>query len=106
MLTTTRLDILALAGLAAILGTAVMLPLPRTIQLPDRPAMRAWSEQLDRDMGPVMADCVRYEILGRVAPRDLEVMLANTGGDPAVPAVLRIHTGAAIDRCSRRHFVE
>ncbi len=91
---------------ASAIALAAHLPVPARIHLPDRDAQRAWSAQLDRDFGPVLADCVRFEVEGHVPPVQLEAMLARVSSDARLLPYLRQTVGSAMARCLRRHPVE
>ena len=84
------------------LASAIQVKVP-LVSLPDRGSVRAWSAGLDRDLDPVMADCVRFEITGHVAPADLEAMLARAHGDARLSPWLLAVTERAKARCIRRH---
>ncbi len=84
------------------LASAMQVKVPR-VSLPDRAAVQAWSAGLDRDLGPVMADCVRFEVTGHVAPAELDAMLARAGGDARLSPWLLAVTERAMARCVRRH---
>ena len=60
------------AGLTVATALVAYMPSPARVSLPDREAQRVWSAQLDRDFGPVLADCVRFEVEGHVPPLQLE----------------------------------
>ena len=50
-----------------------------------------------------MADCVRFEVSGHVAPASLDAMLARAAGDVRLFPYLQRVTDAALARCRRRH---
>jgi len=91
---------------ATAIAFAAHMPAPARIHLPDREAQRAWSAQLDRDFGPVLADCVRFEVAGHVPPVQLEAMLARASGDARLLPYLRQTVETAMARCLRRHPTE
>ncbi|MGI4952528.1 MAG: hypothetical protein ACRYGM_12055 [Janthinobacterium lividum] len=74
---------------ASAVALATEIPAPARLRLPNREAQRAWSAQLDRDFGPVLADCVRFEIEGHVPPVQLEAMLARASDDARLFPYLR-----------------
>ncbi len=82
--------------------TTVKLQVPR-VSWPDRSAAKAWSAALDREFGPEMADCLRFEIEARVPRADLNSMLARSDGGARPFPVLQRHLDRALDRCLRRH---
>jgi hypothetical protein len=98
----------AAAGLlvASAIALAAYIPVPVRMHLPDRDAQRAWSAQLDRDFGPVLADCVRFEVEGHVPPVQLEAMLARSSGDARLFPYFRQTVETAMARCLRRHPIE
>ncbi len=93
---------LALASVA-IVAAAMLAPAPSALRVPDRAAERAWSAGLDQRLGPVMADCVRFEVAGHVAPVDLNAMLVRAGGDPRLLPRLGQVVDQAMARCRKRH---
>lgn len=105
----TRVSALNMAaGLtaAAAIALAAHVPVPARIRLPDRDAQRAWSAQLDRDFGPVLADCVQFEVESHVPPVQLEAMLARASDDARLFPYLRQTMESAMARCFRRHPTE
>lgn len=94
---------LALAATPVLLAGAVMFaPPPKLIRFADRPSQAAWSAQLDNQFGPAMADCVRFEVAGHIAPADLDSMLARSHGDSRqFPRLARV-VDDAVSRCRRR----
>ena len=106
MTSISRLNVAAGLTVATAIALAAYIPVPSRIHLPDREARRAWSAQLDRDFGPVLADCMRFEVEGHVPPVQLEAMLARASGDARVFPYLRQTVESAMARCLRRHPVE
>ncbi len=102
----SRLNVAMGLTVATAIALAAHIPAPARIDLPDREAQRAWSAQLDRDFGPVLADCVRFEVEGHVPPVQLEAMLARASGDARLFPYLRQTVESAMARCLRRHPVE
>ena len=105
----TRVSLLTLtAGLtvATAIVLAAYMPMPTRISLPDREAERIWSAQLDRDLDPVLADCVRFEVAGHIPQAQLEAMLARASGDARLFPYLRQTVELAMARCIRRHLIE
>lgn len=91
---------------ATAIALAAHTPAPARMHLPDWDTRRAWSVQLDRDFGPVLADCIRFEVTGHVPPVQLEAMLARTSGDARLFPYLRQTVESATARCLRRHPTE
>jgi len=107
VMTTRTVSFVSLGATAAIAATfAIMKPVKPGAPRQDRNAERVWSGQLDRTLGPVMADCVRFEVAGHVAPVDLDAMLVRAGGDARLPPFLRLTTERALERCRRHHPAE
>ena len=102
----SRLNLAAGMTAATAIALAAHMPAPARIHLPDREAQRAWSAQLDRDFGPVLADCVRFEVAGHGPPVQLEAMLARASGDARLFPHLRQTVESATARCLRRHPTE
>lgn len=102
----SRLNVAAGLTAATAIAIAAHMPAPARIALPDREAQRAWSAQLDQDFGPVLADCVRFEVAGHVPPVQLEAMLARASDDARLFPYLRQTVETAMARCLRRHPVE
>ncbi len=102
----SRLNVAAGLTVATAIALAAHIPVPARIHLPDQDAQRAWSAQLDRDFGPVLADCVRFEVEGHVPPVQLEAMLARASGDARLFPYLRQTVESAMARCFRRHPAE
>lgn len=100
------LNVVAGLTVATAIALAARIPVPGRISLPDRNVQRAWSAQLDRDFGPVLADCVRFEVEGHVPPVQLEAMLARASGDARLFPYLRQKVESAMARCLRRHPTE
>lgn len=96
------------AGLTTAIAVALAahVPVPARMSLRDRDAQRAWSAQLDRDFGPVLAGCVRFEVAGHVPPVQLDAMLAGAPGDARLFPYLRQTVASALARCLRRHPTE
>ena len=86
----------------ALAMTTVKLQVPR-VSLPDRSAAKAWSAELDREFGPEMADCLRFEIEARVPRADLDSMLVGGDGEARPLPLLQRHLDRALDRCLRKH---
>jgi hypothetical protein len=101
-----RLNLAAGLTAATAIALAAHMPAPVHMILPDREAQRAWSAHLDREFGPVLADCVRFEVEGHVPPVQLEAMLARASGDARLFPYLRQTVETAIARCLRRHPTE
>ncbi len=102
----SRLNVAAGLTAATAIALAAHMPAPSRITLPDREAQHAWSAQLDQDFGPVLADCVRFEVAGHVPPVQLEAMLARASGDARLFPYLRQTVETAMVRCLRRHPIE
>lgn len=102
----SRLNAAAGLTVATAIALAAHTPAPARMHLPDWDAQRAWSAQLDRDLGPVLADCIRFEVAGHIPPVQLEAMLARAPGDARLLPYLRQTVESAMARCLRRHPAE
>lgn len=99
----SRMVQVAVAGSVLLVAGMLVAPRPQVLRLPDRAAARAWSEGLGDALGPVMADCVRFEVAGHVAPAQLDAMLVRAKGDPRLFPSLGQVVDRAMARCGRRH---
>ncbi|MBC7801546.1 MAG: hypothetical protein H7Z10_13065 [Gemmatimonadaceae bacterium] len=94
---------MAVAGSALLVAASLTVPVPPIARAPDTRAELGWSAQLDASLGLELAQCVRLDVAGHVAPTTLDAMVARARAEDHLLPAFVAAVDRALARCMQPH---